>query len=277
MNDLLLCLVIHAIHACILPIFLQDVFQYRFMLVIFGKQLVILSVQLISLNHDWHLQSECRCAIGWLTPAAPRHLASNVLIEHLFGGGEPPILWPTMTVTMIHYDQSMINYWNVTECDCWQVWGEYAQSRNYTTVAQRGRWSREGKLPKDLLRRITLTVYVCCASKAALLSSAVPLQKVIISWSCYAEDFVYKTPMGLLIICIDARLQEGNDLTNIERLNKDWTASCLGHLAHLLLQDVGIFALYLRNLCNSWRAETLASKLQCSWEKEEKQTKITMI
>lgn len=49
MNDLLLCLVIHA---CILPIFLQDVFQYRFMLVIFGKQLVILSVQLISLNHD---------------------------------------------------------------------------------------------------------------------------------------------------------------------------------------------------------------------------------
>lgn len=51
---------------------------------------------------------------------------------------------------------------------CLEVWGEYAQSRNYTT------------------------------------------------------DFVYKTPMGLLIICI----------------------------------DVGIFALYLRNLCSSWRAET---------------------
>ena len=124
------------------------------------------------------------------------------------------------------YDQSMINYWSVTECDCWQVWGEYAQSRNYTTVAQRGRWSREGMLPKILPRRITLTLYISCASKAALLSSAVPLQKVIISWSCYAEDFVYKTPMGLLIICIDARLQGGNDLTNIERLNKNWTAGC---------------------------------------------------
>ena len=78
-----------------------------------------------------------------------------------------------------------------------------------------------GKATKILPRRITLTLYISCASKAALLSSAVPLQKVIISWSCYAEDFVYKTPMGLLIICIDARLQGGNDLTNIERLNKN--------------------------------------------------------
>lgn len=79
----------------------------------------------------------------------------------------------------------------------------------------------EGGKAKKLLRRITLTLYISCASKAALLNRALPLQKVTISWSCYAEDFVYKTPMGLLIICIDARLQEGKDLTNIERLNKN--------------------------------------------------------
>lgn len=50
---------------------------------------------------------------------------------------------------------------------------------------------------------------------------------------------------------------------------RDWTK--------IELQDVGIFALYLRNLCSSWRAETLASKLPFSWEKEEKQTTFTMI
>ena len=197
MNDLLLCLVIHA---CILPIFLQDVFQYRFMLVIFGKQLVILSVQLISLNHDWHLQSECRCAMGRLTPAAPRHLASNVLIEHLFGGGEPPILWPTMTVTTIHYDQSMISLWSVydqlLECDwVWLLTGvgrvrpvQELHHRGSARKMVEGGKATKNFAAKDHFDAVHFLCFQSCVAKQCGTSTKSDYQLVLLCWGFRVQD-----------------------------------------------------------------------------------------